>query len=831
MKKTYFQKEHIQNLTVEQIKSKYVQIGEELKNKDAESPIDLGSATLEEQAQEYVSIIKKFFYVFDELKDPLLILTPIYLKSNKRSVELIDIFSHPLYGLFIINIEDTPTNNLQSFNITINTTVLSKFLTDYVFYSSTTTESIEDKTNLYKYLFVIAAKQLIDETATQQYKHHSINTPATKNLSILNNENLFYDLSSQYNFYIKKYEDTFSSGSNIKEDIIPNYYALDSYLNTDETKAIQSIVSLNDRVDVTEQTVLSNQYFSDYVEAIREAKTAEERQSLRGVKNYILDSYFANNLNLSLSSENFPYTAKLTFSNYPSDGLIELIQNKKLDTLVTNNIHYIFYGGNANISTDNPFLVQSEVVVKKPSEEGEYTDYDGQQYELSIKTKTVEETVESSTKIDYLYSPDPSTTQGFGVADNIATFSFYLNENRKYLNALSKPLGVFSYIALRSKIKQICSKSLNYKNVLNFTELDVYPLCFQIEKTFGVRNQTQVNNISIARNMNNSEISLQDTQLYYEKEYNYKVYSMNLVNSFKYFFQDVSYNILNNKIEGVISLESDCNIYKELVLNKKFEVIDNPPTAIDVAIVPFISIPNNMLFLLNTQSTSYFEIPKIVEQKDVIFFNKIRKKQNLNSRKVLFETVDDLNGVQVFRTNVAPKRYSDFANQFYRFIPIKNNIRTSNSFVDVLQQNTKYYYIFRSIDIHNNISNPTAVFEVEIKNNDGAIYPIVQTYNMKENDDFNYTKSFKKYLSINPSVLYTAFDKQEDGSVIVGQKSGLWDQQFKVRITSKKSGKKFDVNLTFNKNEKNFIDNTNNLNSDLKFDLATLPGLSLTELE
>jgi hypothetical protein len=764
-----------------------------------------------------VAIIDKitpYFTVIPNV-DPLLVLSANYLlySSTSKEVSEIDKATHPFYNLFNINIGNVTEEGsyVQSYEISINSDVLEQFLSDYVFlqnpdFVSTNIAGVT-VTSLFSKLFIEAAKKYIDSfissSASFKYDHYSTFKHSTKNLSYLNSKNLFFDFESEYNFYIKEYETLFSSSVN-SESVMPNYYAVDSYLNNYQTTKIKNLVSLTNQFDVTKETVLSKQYFIDYATAFKNLSTIE-RITLSRVNSCTIDSYYSSKINNTLSSENFPYTAKITFSNYEVDSLSDLIKQKNLDTLAVNNLHYLFHTTTSSVSNNYYLLDESET--KTLSDSGEYTDFDGNTYTISIDSVFTSESVKSIS-IDKVYDfAVTGSDVGFTVY-NLNNVSFYETENRKYLQVLKKPIAIFPYIQLNNLLKRIRKNRIDYLNVSNKQLLDVYPVCFQIEK---IANNTVVGTYTIGRNNDSSEINFFDTQLTYAKPYTYKVYSLDLINSFSYTYTETEIDSISNVLTGTIAFTDDSRIYKNLIINENFEIYDDPPTTVDVNIVPLINRPNAIRFLLNTQSTSLKEQPIIINQNEISFFQKIRKKQKLNSKKVYFETIEDLKSVEVFRTTVEPKKYTDFSNNLYLTLNFDNS--TATSFVDVLEQNINYYYVFRSIDLHNNISNPSQIYRVKIINNDGAIYPIVSLYDIEQEQNFNYQKSFKKYISINPSAIFTllTFD---DGVPKIGASSEIWDQKFKVRIRSKKSGKAFDVNLKFSKVINNLVDETNTFETE-----------------
>jgi len=818
MNKTYYPKNLVSTISNEELKISFSSIGLELYTAITVSddiPLTLIFV-------DSIAAIIKRFYSACGIQDKILALKPNYLTFLNGEHAPVIKETHPFYQLFDIIISERfqEGNNFKhNVSIGVNAKTLATFLYEYVS-SSLTSEQF----SFLKSAFVYAVKSYVQDKNNYSYKHYKIDTHSTKDLSELSPQNLFYDFNPQYNFYNKQYENLFSTALK-RESVIPNYYVAEQYLFTNESDRVKNIVSLGDKIKVTEQSILSNQYFTDYSKAITEMKLPEEINSIKKVRNYVLDSSCVNPANNQLSSENFPYAVNLKFSNYPTDSLLSVVEKGGLSLMLANNSHKKFV---EETPTAEMVYVKSERHKKTPSENGDFVDIDGERYIITTTTNFTEENIQivdykSIVSFKIPTSDNDDTIVGFETY-SLNDLRLYTKHNRKRLSMLKTPLSIFPYITLTNKITEICNSKLDYSVVLNFSPLDVYPICYQIEKkqlSLSAGNLTSITPtpnssplvlgsvknsiVTIARSSDSTECSFVDTQIIYEKEYIYDISTINLINSFTYTFEEVRYsnNELQNLTEFKIVMEGECAFHKNSIFSDNVEVIDNPPTTVDVNIVPYIGSPGTMLFLLNTQDTTTVEHPKLIFQSEKKLFDRIRRKQKLNSRKVMFETISDLKSVQVFRTTTPPTRYNDFQNSLYRIVNFDD--ATATSFRDGLSQNTKYYYTFRSVDVHNNISNPTEVFEVEIINNDGAVYSIVKLFTMEEKENYVFEKSFKKYLSINPSVLFTQVVKQEDDTIVFGTETGLWEQEFKVRITSKKSGKSFDVNLKFKKRIRELI--------------------------
>ena len=135
---------------------------------------------------------------------------------------------------------------------------------------------------------------------------------------------------------------------------------------------------------------------------------------------------------------------------------------------------------------------------------------------------------------------------------------------------------------------------------------------------------------------------------------------------------------------------------------------------------------------------------------------------------------------------------------------------SSIAYVDQIRPNQKYYYMFRAIDVHNMVGEPTPVYEVEMVNDKGAFYPTIRIHNMGEQTDVTYNKSGRRFIQIIPNIEQTllnedksGFDEYNSAKDIAGEltygysEESIWNKKFKIRLTSTKTGKKIDVNLRF----------------------------------
>ena len=177
---------------------------------------------------------------------------------------------------------------------------------------------------------------------------------------------------------------------------------------------------------------------------------------------------------------------------------------------------------------------------------------------------------------------------------------------------------------------------------------------------------------------------------------------------------------------------------------------------------------------------------------DVQEFEKIKAAQLSYDGKVEFGSDDPVTRFQIFRTQTRPEHYSDF--ELYQDI---NNF----VFEENILPNTKYYYTFRALDPHNHISNPTPVYEVELIDEKGAVKPIIRMISMETKENKTKFREAQKYIYIKPSDAQLLFADSTDTDSIFSDDTTK--KRYKMRLTSKGSGKKIDINFSFRKEAQN----------------------------
>ena len=341
------------------------------------------------------------------------------------------------------------------------------------------------------------------------------------------------------------------------------------------------------------------------------------------------------------------------------------------------------------------------------------------------------------------------------------------------------------------------------------------------------------------------------------------------VNSYPHIkFVEVPYDSLGHKI--VYTPPATGGDDPDPVENENVvSVISTHPAPPNVEIAPFENDNKTLLFLLSsvhgTQRTDF--MIGINPEDDSHILQAIQNKAGTKGwPEYDFETLMPPDKFESYRIEERPVSYRDFhksvidnTKKDLKPLRIRNfNQETgkteigflrSTSYKDnTIEPNKKYYYTFRVVDMYGKFSNPTPVYQVEIVDDGGTIYPIIDIVDFDPDTHLQSVKNIRKYINIVPTyeqsemdltstVIFTDFygDPLEmpaapdyenmtaagymqynhiesipkfgntnlkykifqDLGISQGEDKEGQKQYFKIRLTSKKTGKKIDVNFRF----------------------------------
>lgn len=322
-------------------------------------------------------------------------------------------------------------------------------------------------------------------------------------------------------------------------------------------------------------------------------------------------------------------------------------------------------------------------------------------------------------------------------------------------------------------------------------------------------------------NSDDKLIKFFDTQVKYDTAYVYRVYAYNIIIGNKYEYQPLEgQENIEPQIAGLVRFNIKHSPSVKLAEILYFDsgvttILDKPPISPEVSFDSYVGLDDRILINIEDGFGERLERPVPLYPEDLPQLQKLERSQGLR-RVYEYGTDDNVQYFEMFRLGFKPETYQDFSVSRRTRINLDFNQKrtTSKSQVDLIQPNTKYYYTFRSVDTHNHYSNPTPVYEVELVNNSGAIFPVIKVVELKPSRPPQYrTKDVQKYIKINLAPEQTQINLESSSLVGVEEPSlaqirrlevGIkpesgFSRKYKIRLTGKQTGRKIDILFSFRK--------------------------------
>jgi len=605
-----------------------------------------------------------------------------------------------------------------------------------------------------------------------------------------------------------------------------------------------------DKIKYGSKKVSKGQFFDKYahnyhkvIDNARIASTAREIQT--EFKNQIVPM---SNLNLFTDyndkASQFPMYVEINFSTDVTTNVAETLKDTNLSSILIKDIVNSHYAGtgipgfepqdfNTNLHTTNglPF--------NPPAGTGDYS---------------VLKSWDMKTWFDYITNNPVEAFSTYG-KHYPSVFLGPFNEEMKLASATGTEASLYNFfknlmiLAFRGKFQDLAQeKNRTAPQIFNEKKAYNETVFYKIAKYSTVEDE---NGNPIAGDLiqctylpNSNEIDVHkfiDTQVKYGKTYIYKIYSYEMVFGTKYYYtpdvlpnhdgsQNPSTDVANNEARICIIYEPSIKLVEVPYFQKTVVMTDKPPVAPEVNVVPYRDVKDKILFLFQGNTGNYKLKPFFLQSTDETIMNKIRLSQDLTSEELVEFSNDDPPKIfEVYRTETRPEKYEDFigkkiaeakTDQFD--IPCK--IASSAAFRDSLEPNKTYYYTFRTIDNHGNFSNPSPIYQIKIVYDAGSPFLDMEIIDLskEKNPPQMAAKKFRKYIQIKPAKQQTIFNgiasnvqdeqgnklvsnlitdtdlDEEGGNVHLGTAGeNLWGKNLKIRIVSRKSGKRIDVNLKF----------------------------------
>jgi hypothetical protein len=322
----------------------------------------------------------------------------------------------------------------------------------------------------------------------------------------------------------------------------------------------------------------------------------------------------------------------------------------------------------------------------------------------------------------------------------------------------------------------------------------------------------------------NRRLSFIDTQLKLDVDYTYVVTEFRATIGARYSYENLTsaedmwlgedgriWGSMDAVVEPIIKL------VEIPLFIAKGRVLAPPPIPPEVNVISYKGVSNQMMFFFNSNIGSSLEEPIPFSYRENLNNRQYLLQTNSPTGEISYNTTSAIAFVEVYRMARRPNDITDFKNKLLMTVSTdiaERTALTAGSIGKIIKQkpNKKFYYIFRALGDHEEVSNPSPIYEIELYNDGGVSYPIVKIFDIESVNPRTKTKSFRNLLRITPKITQAMVNESASGlikgngsrgnafakNIVLGlEDESLFGKRFKIRLTSKHTGKKIDLNMAF----------------------------------
>ena len=611
--------------------------------------------------------------------------------------------------------------------------------------------------------------------------------------------NMYCEVSHEYNYYNQSYESKIED-DNIHHDVLPNFYRIiTDYFGFSRIRSLDGNIPLPSD---SERYTPNNQYFEDWVEIWdRYTTTRFYRNAHEGMDKKI---YFTKDNVIQMNElykyrESFPMYTSIEFTTDPNSLIGDILE----DTSFSNQmLSYLSF-----VSPTVKSMTEVRAGLNNFNQAGtlSYTE------RKPIRYYDANHIFEN-----YDYDNAEEAIRYFNESDIDGGI-----ENRAYYTLMS--------MIVQGRIQRLKKdKYRKYSELVRGKVAYTEPVFYRLEKR---DNETGdlLQEYFFANTSEVDVIKLVDSQVKYGKKYKYDLISWNVVVGTKYNYIVRNAGVVNNYYSFNFDVESRPNILLTEVhlMGDSVWLMDNPPVNPDVEIIPIVGKNDQIRLHLTSPTGRFSKEPIIFSEFEEEMIQRFRTIQKTNKgNEITYESDDNIRKFIIYRMDFLPTNYMQFdvhglvrevktLDEFTTGITGRDTSGTSASLLEEISPNKKYYYCFRSIDVHGNYSYPSEVYQVEIIDDHGSVYPVIKLCEMRPQNTKQRTRSFKRFMYVSPSLknfvpneeaMDIQFEEEGSGPEI-GQNISLgpsnrtsdetvWGKEFMIRLKSKTTDRIFDFNFS-----------------------------------
>jgi hypothetical protein len=251
------------------------------------------------------------------------------------------------------------------------------------------------------------------------------------------------------------------------------------------------------------------------------------------------------------------------------------------------------------------------------------------------------------------------------------------------------------------------------------------------------------------------------------------------------------------------------------LMTKEISIVDAPPNSVNIKPSFILDNSNRLEFFVryDTKIPSLFPTP--ITTADIQYKQKFMNSYDVMDGDLITDETGTLpTTLEIYRIKEKPTSMASFDGNLLttKSMKIPNEDAAHSTVVcyDMVVPNTKYYYLFRIVNEAGNGGLNSIILEAELVSDGGYKFANFNTFFENELEERSLSrtlKSFKKLLTINPTIDnvivndsaadYSDSAINQINNVEFGQSDNpIWGKKFKIRLTSKKTGKKIDINIT-----------------------------------